>query len=725
MGTVKSKAGGKDKSSKSSNGSGSSRAVGSTTSSARSSSQTSSRTSRATSISGSFNGTRARSKSIVADEHMSRPTTAPEGHAPTFGSQLRHNIVPPMPDPVDTLRPSFSRGEIVPSTPPPTGENGRISRQRTFSKLLTSQSTNHVKQEKKLSNIGKTRSNEQASRQTEQPPHITSTLAPSLANQLVTSPTLSSAKSLKRTLTEKLFRRRPSNSRRSIVRAALSDEPEPMPAPPVPVTVPPSPSIPPPRPARSPEPLFDYEHVSASIAPAVESEPPPDRDLAPPRIPSDVERERHASFAALEGGDDEQGSTSIPATTSNAQQAVSAEFDFGLVQSTESVPRVAIQPPQVDTRPEEGNERTNRPISADSASSYGSIGFTERTFSSRSSPPPTDEVTRKISQTIRIESQEGSLAMPAPLRPTATQPMADSPTDPYYLDGRLSDLLAADDEEVENSPTDAEVVQPPQQSTLKRRMSMESFSSEEDELSSIPMASFRPRKDSLAGAPPPLFSSSERKLSRPSVGEAESRMALEEVRAIKGRQDSFTSVRSGFGGVKGVCRGCAQTILSTQKSVSSADGRLSGKYHKECFVCQSCSEPFATAEFYVHHDQPYCAHHYHQLEDSLCATCGRGIEGLYMETANVAGRGQEKHHPGCLKCSTCQMQLTDDYFELSGKVYCERDAFRLAKHPRVHSRGPPRPSPLVREYIRSGDPGAIKGANFPERRTNRVMMEAG
>ena len=70
------------------------------------------------------------------------------------------------------------------------------------------------------------------------------------------------------------------------------------------------------------------------------------------------------------------------------------------------------------------------------------------------------------------------------------------------------------------------------------------------------------------------------------------------------------------------------------------------------------------------------------------------------------------------------MQLNNDYFELSGKVYCERDAFRLASMPRVHDRSPARPSPLVREYISSGNPDLLKGKNFPERRVTRLMTTA-
>ena len=51
------------------------------------------------------------------------------------------------------------------------------------------------------------------------------------------------------------------------------------------------------------------------------------------------------------------------------------------------------------------------------------------------------------------------------------------------------------------------------------------------------------------------------------------------------------------GGQKKRCRGCGQAIVG--KSVSSADGRLTGRYHKACFVCFTCRSPFETADFYV------------------------------------------------------------------------------------------------------------------------------
>ncbi|KAJ9602271.1 hypothetical protein H2200_013126 [Cladophialophora chaetospira] len=322
-----------------------------------------------------------------------------------------------------------------------------------------------------------------------------------------------------------------------------------------------------------------------------------------------------------------------------------------------------MQPPETPETSEhtfdhEGSDMIEalRRVSIDSASSYGSIGFTERTTSSRSTAPqvdltPSDPSARP--ESVLIKSND--IEVPAPLRPRLPQLPLESPTAPLLLQGRLSPIPDPghhQQDSVDSLPS----------------IHMERPASPEPEQETQPPAKAR----SLVPN-------------------------------------------------KGPCRGCSKLILAGQKSVSSADGRLTGRYHKECFVCQACKTSFPTAEFYVHNDHPYCSHHYHELENSLCATCGKGIEGVYMETANVAGRGKEKHHPGCLKCTTCKIRLDHDYFELSGKVYCERDAFRLATMPRSHENAPSRPSPLIREYISSGDPGLVKGRNFPERRTTRLM----
>jgi hypothetical protein len=109
-------------------------------------------------------------------------------------------------------------------------------------------------------------------------------------------------------------------------------------------------------------------------------------------------------------------------------------------------------------------------------------------------------------------------------------------------------------------------------------------------------------------------------------------------------------------------------------------------------------EPFQTATFYVIDDAPYCERHYHKLNGSVCIGCDRGIEGQYLETER-----RQKFHPQCLTCSDCQRILRHDYFEMGGRVYCERDAFHRAQQGRFLGPGP-------------------GGNNRMQRRTTRMMM---
>lgn len=125
---------------------------------------------------------------------------------------------------------------------------------------------------------------------------------------------------------------------------------------------------------------------------------------------------------------------------------------------------------------------------------------------------------------------------------------------------------------------------------------------------------------------------------------------------------------------KKVCRGCDEEIKG--KCVSSKDGRVSGKWHRECFNCHSCTEPFDSGEFYVLNDFPYCHHCYHTENNSLCHTCQLGIEGECLETDDPHGR-VIRYHVGCLTCFECDMELNDDYYLHNNTPLCHVHAFCL------------------------------------------------
>lgn len=157
---------------------------------------------------------------------------------------------------------------------------------------------------------------------------------------------------------------------------------------------------------------------------------------------------------------------------------------------------------------------------------------------------------------------------------------------------------------------------------------------------------------------------------------------------------------------RGVCKGCNEPI--TGKSVSSADGRLTGRYHKACFVCSTCSAPFTSATFYVHDDKPYCEQHYHRINGSLCSTCGNGIEGQYL-----ADDTDQKYHPTCFTCADCTAPLRDGYFEVAGHFYCERDAWKRVQQTTMWQPGPALPPPPAMMNNGRMLPPLNSGGGFP------------
>jgi hypothetical protein len=162
-------------------------------------------------------------------------------------------------------------------------------------------------------------------------------------------------------------------------------------------------------------------------------------------------------------------------------------------------------------------------------------------------------------------------------------------------------------------------------------------------------------------------------------------------------------------GARPTCRGCNKIIEG--KSVKAADGRLTGRWHKACFTCRTCNEPFTTADFYVIDNHPYCEQHYHEKNGSLCHGCNRGIEGQYLETTTSAAGGHDKKfHPRCFTCHDCRQVLSDDYFEIAGKVYCERHALAAMRGQARMAGGPGGLNPPDRKALTA------------ERRTTKLMM---
>ncbi|KAG9318552.1 hypothetical protein JVU11DRAFT_644 [Chiua virens] len=137
------------------------------------------------------------------------------------------------------------------------------------------------------------------------------------------------------------------------------------------------------------------------------------------------------------------------------------------------------------------------------------------------------------------------------------------------------------------------------------------------------------------------------------------------------------------------CRRCNLPI--EKQAVSSRDGQLKGKYHKDCFNCDQCQvwlsrsrfqfltiigsfqKPFPDKEFYVFDGKPFCAYHYHEANNSLCGafSCGQPIEGPCAVT-----HSGKRYHPEHLLCEFedgCRERL-EEYWEVDGQMLCEHHA---------------------------------------------------
>ena len=81
-------------------------------------------------------------------------------------------------------------------------------------------------------------------------------------------------------------------------------------------------------------------------------------------------------------------------------------------------------------------------------------------------------------------------------------------------------------------------------------------------------------------------------------------------------------------------------------------------------------KPFPDKSFYVFDGKPYCAYHYHEENNSLCAAarCGQPIEG----PCAVSHAG-DRYHPEHFLCEYrgCTERLVE-YYELEGRMLCER-----------------------------------------------------
>ncbi|KAL1922813.1 uncharacterized protein VTP21DRAFT_9189 [Calcarisporiella thermophila] len=110
------------------------------------------------------------------------------------------------------------------------------------------------------------------------------------------------------------------------------------------------------------------------------------------------------------------------------------------------------------------------------------------------------------------------------------------------------------------------------------------------------------------------------------------------------------------------CRACGLPVEGQAVCAS----KLEGKWHTHCFGCRTCRKPFPDGSFYVWENAPYCKRHYHKLNNSLCKKCDDAIEGPCAQT--IEGW---RFHPPCFTCVVCRAPITDVYYMVDKRFYCE------------------------------------------------------
>jgi hypothetical protein len=108
------------------------------------------------------------------------------------------------------------------------------------------------------------------------------------------------------------------------------------------------------------------------------------------------------------------------------------------------------------------------------------------------------------------------------------------------------------------------------------------------------------------------------------------------------------------------CKLCSEVIKDVGLHACGAS------WHKDCFVCTSCSAPFPDGAYHEVDGRPYCSAHYYELYGSKCAGCG---EYITEELLNALGK---TWHPTCFCCENCKSPFADmEFYDKAGKAYDE------------------------------------------------------
>ncbi|VDP07153.1 unnamed protein product [Soboliphyme baturini] len=105
---------------------------------------------------------------------------------------------------------------------------------------------------------------------------------------------------------------------------------------------------------------------------------------------------------------------------------------------------------------------------------------------------------------------------------------------------------------------------------------------------------------------------------------------------------------------------------------------LGKMWHPEHFVCAHCGEEIGHDNFFERSGRGYCENDYHNLFSPRCAYCNGPIKDKCITALDTTW------HPEHFFCAQCGKQFGEEGFhEKDGKAYCRKDYFAMFA-PRCH-----------------------------------------
>ncbi|KAJ1345374.1 hypothetical protein BSLG_000887 [Batrachochytrium salamandrivorans] len=123
------------------------------------------------------------------------------------------------------------------------------------------------------------------------------------------------------------------------------------------------------------------------------------------------------------------------------------------------------------------------------------------------------------------------------------------------------------------------------------------------------------------------------------------------------------------------CKVCHEPISGSHVSTKES------KYHKDCFVCHQCLEPFKDNVFFEADGAFYCESDHNLLHGARCAKCGEVVMGKCVSALDA------KWHIEHFNCESCGKPLMGSTFVRKDDLpYCKSCPSELSKKEKQNQR---------------------------------------